>query len=195
MTEGPASTAPGAGQGPRAVLDACVLFPTALRDLLTGCAAEGLFRPLFSERILREWVLATAKLGPGAPLVAEAEAALLRARFAQGMVREHPEIEARLHLPDANDLHVLAVAIAGHADCIITFNAQDFPRGALAEEGLQRRDPDGFLWELQSHHPETLARVAEAARARASQLSGRDITLKALLKKARLHRLAKAMAA
>lgn len=185
----------GAGQGARVVLDACVLFPTALRDLLTGCAAEGLFRPLFSERILREWVLATAKLGPGAPLVAEAEAAVLRARFPQAMVREHPEIEARLHLPDANDLHVLAVAIAGHADCILTFNAQDFPRGALAEEGLQRRDPDGFLWELQSHHPETLARVAEAARARASDLSGREVTLKSMLKKARLHRLSKAMAA
>ncbi len=45
-------------------------------------------------------------------------------------------------------VHVLAIAIAGHADCIVTFNAKDFPRHLLAEEGLERRDPDGLLWQL-----------------------------------------------
>lgn len=179
----------------KAVLDACVLFPTVLREILIGCADAGLYTPLFSERILREWVLATAKLGPTAPVIAQGEAALLRAAYPRAIVPERPDIEARLHLPDANDLHVLAVAIAGSADCIVTFNAQDFPRGALAEEGIERRDPDGFLWELQSHHPQKVAQIIEAVRAKASQMSGSEVPLKGLLKRARLHRLAKAMLA
>lgn len=178
----------------RAVLDACVLYPTVLREILIGCAAAGLFEPLVSERILREWVRATAKLGPSAPVIAEGEAVLLRSRFPKGVIREQPGIEARILLPDPNDVHVLAVAIAGHADCIVTFNAQDFPRHLLAEEGLERRDPDGFLWELYSRTPDRVAAVVAEVHATACRLSGEAIPLKALLKRARLNRLARALA-
>ena len=83
----------------KAVLDACVLYPTVLREILQGAAAAGLYEPVFSDRILREWTLAAAKLGPGAQAVAEGEAALLRAAFPRALTRERPEIEARLHLP------------------------------------------------------------------------------------------------
>jgi predicted nucleic acid-binding protein len=177
----------------KAVLDACVLYPTVLRELLQGTGEAGLYEPVFSERILREWVLATAKLGPEVPALAAVEAASLRAAFPRGMVREHPEIEARLLLPDLNDRHVLATAIASGADAIVTFNAQDFPGHVLAGEGIQRRDPDGFLWELQSRHPEVMAGIVEAVRAKAEAISGQPVALKALLKRARLYRLAKGL--
>lgn len=177
----------------RAVLDACVLYPTVLREILVGCAGEGLYEPVFSERILREWVRATAKLGPEAPLIAEGEATLLRVRFPKALVREQPGVEARLHLPDPNDEHVLAIAIAGHADCIVTFNAQDFPRHLLAEEGLERRDPDGFLWELHSKQPEAVVSVVERVHQTACRMAGEDLPLKGLLKRAKLNRLARAL--
>lgn len=177
----------------KAVLDACVLYPTVLREILMGCAAAGLYTPLFSDRILREWTRATAKLGPAAQVIAEGEAVSLRASFPTAIVREHANIEARLSLPDPNDVHVLAVAIAGHADCIVTFNAQDFPRHLLSEEGLERRDPDGFLWELWSRHPQDVGRVVAAVHATACRLSGEEFTLKSLLKRAKLNRLAKAL--
>ncbi|MFN3577993.1 MAG: RSP_2648 family PIN domain-containing protein [Tabrizicola sp.] len=179
----------------KAVLDACVLYPTVLREILQGAGEAGLFQPVFSERILREWVLATAKLGPEAPLIAAGEAAAFRAAFPRGLVRDHPEIEARLVLPDADDRHVLASAIASGADAIVTFNAQDFPGHVLAAEGIARRDPDGFLWELQSRHPEAMAAIVEAVRAKAAAISGQAVGLKALLKRARLFRLARALAA
>ncbi len=179
----------------KAVLDACVIYPTVLREILMGCAAAGLFEPVLSDRILREWTRATAKLGPVAQAMAEGEAVLLRAAFPRAIVREQPNIETRLALPDANDVHVLAIAIAGHADCIVTFNAQDFPRHLLAEEGLERRDPDGFLWELWSHHPGEVGRVVEHVHATACRLSGQEITLKSLLKRAQLNRLSKALLA
>jgi predicted nucleic acid-binding protein len=177
----------------RAVLDACVLYPTILRELLHGAAAAGLFQPVFSDRILREWVLATAKLGPEAPAMAEGEAALLRGLFPRALIPARPEIEARLILPDPNDRHVLATAIASGADTIVTFNAQDFPGHVLAAEGITRRDPDGFLWELQSRHPEVMPEIVEMVRAKAEEIAGQPMPLKAILKRARLFRLAKAL--
>ena len=177
----------------KAVLDACVLYPTVLREILQGAGVAGLFEPVFSERILREWVLATAKLGPQAPVIAEGEAASLRLAFPRGLKRAHPEIEARLILPDPNDVHVLATAIASGADAIVTFNAQDFPGHVLAAEGIARRDPDGFLWEMQSRHPEVMARIIETVRAKAEAISGQPVALKGLLKRARLYRLGKAL--
>lgn len=179
----------------KAVLDACVLFPTVLRELLQGAGEAGLYQPLWSDRIVGEWVRAAAKLGPGAQAVAEGEAALFRTAFPRGRVAPAPGTEARLLLPDPADVHVLAAAIAGHADAIVTFNAADFPGHVLAAEGVTRRDPDGFLWELQSRAPEAMARVAETVRARAEAISGQPVALKALLKRVRLYRLAKALEA
>ena len=179
----------------KAVLDACVLYPTVLREILQGAAEAGLYQPVFSDRILREWVLATAKLGPEAPVIAEAEVTTFRAAFPRGLERAHPDIEARLILPDPNDRHVLACAIASGADAIVTFNAQDFPGHVLAAEGIARRDPDGFLWELQSGAPAVMAGIVEAVRAKAEAISGQPVPLKSLLKRARLYRLAKALGA
>lgn len=175
------------------VLDACVLYPPVLRDLLIGVAAAGLFRPVWSDRILEEWARATVKLGPLAEAQARGEIARLRAAFPMAMQTAAPAIEVRLVLPDPNDLHVLAVAVASGADAIVTFNAVDFPRHVLAAEGVARRDPDGLLWELWSKHEGPVGDVIAAVHARAAEMAGQAVSLKALLKRAQLPRLAKAV--
>lgn len=181
-------------RAPLAVLcDACVLYPTVLREVLLGCAARGLFRPLWSARILEESARATVKLGEAAHVLARGEVATVSARFPQAMVRVPQGMEGRLWLPDADDVHVLAAAIAGGAQAILTFNAADFPRGILAEEGLVRLDPDNFLLSLWEQAPEDVAQVAADVAAEATRLSGRDWTPHRLMKKARLHRFAKVM--
>lgn len=38
------------------VLDACVLYPAPIRDLLLHMANEGLYRPKWSDQIQDEWV-------------------------------------------------------------------------------------------------------------------------------------------
>lgn len=177
----------------KVVLDACVLYPTVLREILTGVARAGLYTPLWSERILEEWARATHKIGPLAEGIARGEAAQLISAFPKASVAPQPGLEARLHLPDENDIHVLAVAIAGSADAIITFNARDFPRHVLAGEGLARRDPDGFLWEMWSHNPDAVGAVIATVQATAERLSGQSFPLRAFLKKAGLPRLAKAL--
>ena len=177
----------------KAVLDACVLYPTVLREILIGVAQAGLYTPLWSDRILEEWARATVKISPDAVQIARGEAALLRAAFPKASIAAQPGLEARLHLPDDNDIHVLAVAIAGSADAIISFNARDFPRHLLAAEGLARRDPDGFLWEMWSHHPDRVAAVIGRVHATAERLSGQPQPLRAFLKRAGLPRLARAL--
>lgn len=180
--------------GPRALLDACVLYPTVLREMLLGCAGEGLYRPVWSERILEEWARAAARLGPGQEAIARGEVAVARARFPAAMVGPAPGIERRLWLPDAGDVHVLASAVAGSADVIVTMNAADFPRGILAEEGLARVDPDHFLLTLWERDRAAVDRVAAAVAARASHLAGEDWSARRLMKRARLWRFAKVVA-
>ncbi|MEZ7813210.1 MAG: putative nucleic acid-binding protein [Paracoccaceae bacterium] len=179
----------------RAVLDACVLYPPVLRALLLGAAAVGLYTPLWSDRILEEWARATKKLGPNAEVQARVEVALTKSAYPLALLRPAYGLEQRLHLPDENDIHVLAVAIAGSAEVIITWNVSDFPRQILANEGLERRDPDGFLWQLYSENPTKLKNILDAVLAKSIQMAGNNISLKSMLKKAKLPRLAKATSA
>lgn len=175
----------------RVVLDACVIFPPILRDILLGVAAAGLYQPLWSERIIEEWVRATRKIGPSAEGEARIVAQAMDDQFPRARQRAEPGLEARLLLPDPNDVHVLAVAIGSSADAILTFNASDFPRHVLAEEGVERRDPDGFLWELWSHHPDIVTAVVDRVHTRAETMAGTEVSRKAMLKRGRLSRLAK----
>jgi predicted nucleic acid-binding protein len=177
----------------KATLDACVLYPTVMRQVLLGAAEAGLFTPLWSPRILEEWARAVARLGPADEAIARADIAQMRARWPAAEVTPPDSLIRRLHLPDENDIHVLASAIAGSADVIVTQNAADFPRGTLATEGLRREDADQFLRGLHDRAPDALAQVVDGVRATAERLSGEPWTIRALLKKAKLPRLAKVL--
>ena len=48
-----------------AVLDACVLVPIALADTLLRVAEKGLYRPLWTDRILSEAQAAIKEIHPG----------------------------------------------------------------------------------------------------------------------------------
>lgn len=175
------------------LLDACVIYPTVMREMLLGVARTGAYQPLWSARILEEWALAARKLGPQGEARARGEIAMVQAAFPYASVAPHAGHEARLWLPDACDIHVLAAAIHGTADGIITLNAKDFPRAILAEEGLSRNDPDTFLLGHFQAAPEAVCGVAETVLQEARRLSGDDWSLRALMKKARLPRLGKAL--
>ncbi|WP_319823631.1 RSP_2648 family PIN domain-containing protein [Thalassovita sp.] len=177
----------------KALLDTCVLYPTVMREILLGVAATGAYQPLWSARILEEWARAARKLGPTGEPQARAEIALVQAQWPKASVTWPPSLENRLYLPDAADIHVLAAAIAGSADVIVTVNAQDFPRHTLAEEGLQRSAPDEFLYQFWLDSPEAVADVVERVRQQADRLSGQTWDTRQLLKKARLPRLGKAL--
>ncbi|SEM43127.1 PIN domain-containing protein [Loktanella fryxellensis] len=179
----------------KVLLDACVLYPTVMREVLVESAAAGLFQPCWSPRVLEEWARATVKLGPEAEVYARGEIAALTARFPRASVRPDDGLLRRLWLPDADDIHVLAAAVAGHCDAILTLNAKDFPGNLLAEEGLFRADPDGFMLRLHDEAPDVVARICSATLAEANRLSPQPWTIRALMKKARMPRLGKRLMA
>lgn len=176
----------------RAVLDACVLFPTVMREMLLGAAEAGGFEPVWSARILEEWARATRRLPDGAEAIARGEIALMRATRPEAEVEVPEELVAGLSLPDPDDRHVLGAAIAGRADVLLTLNRADFPGRTLARHGVLLREPDGLLVELASDGVD-VAGIAEAVRRRAEAASRRPQALRALLKRAGLPRLGKTL--
>ncbi len=175
----------------KVLLDACVLYPTVMREVLIGAAKAGLYQPLWSDRILEEWRRAAARSGPVDGMQAEGEIALLRGAFPTATVSGFEQIEPRLYLPDSGDVHVLAAAIKGSADTIITMNAKDFPRHTLAEEGIQRLDPDQFLMSLHDSAPDAVAALVETVRSNAERMDDAPRDIRPLMKKARMPRLGK----
>ncbi|WP_170549348.1 RSP_2648 family PIN domain-containing protein [Ruegeria atlantica] len=177
----------------KAVLDTCVIYPTVMREMLLGAARLSHFTPIWSPRILEEWARAARKLGPEGEAQARAEIALTQAQWPKAERAANPGLEQRLWLPDSADIHVLATAVEASADVIVTVNAKDFPRNILSEEGLERRDPDGLLYGFLLDDPDGMAELADRVLAEANRLSGDQWTLRALMKKARLPRLGKAL--
>lgn len=130
-----------------AVLDACVLFPIATADALVSLAVAGLFSAKWTVAIEDEWLAVADRRHPGLSgrftnrRDAMRDAVLDWEVNAEGWKALAPS----LTLPDPNDVHVLAAAIAGHADCIVTTNLKDFPASVLEVFGLVALHPDDFI--------------------------------------------------
>ncbi len=177
----------------RVLLDACVLFPSVMREMLLGTAATGAFVPLWSARILEEWARATRRLPAGNEAIARAGIAAMRSAWPGSEVVVSEETVQALSLPDPDDRHVLAAAVAGGAEVLMTLNRGDFPTRILGRHGLILREPDGFLVELHHEGVEVSAVASEVLR-HAEAVSGRPSSLRALLKRAGMPRLGKALA-
>src|SRR5262245_50341458 len=124
-----------------AVYDACVLYSAFLRDLLIWVAIHGrvrdALRAKWTGRIHREWVRAVRRNKPDLPLGNLLRTCRLMDQHVRGCrIRHYERWERRLSLPDPNDRHVLAAAIACVADVIVTFNITDFPSTALSPFGI-----------------------------------------------------------
>ncbi len=176
----------------RVLIDACVLTPPLLRKVVLGAAAEGLFTPLWNRRILEEWARAARRLdGEEGEMRARGDIALMGARWPDGDIAGWERHAPELYLPDSDDVHVLAAAIEGRADLILTLNIKDFPRRRLAGHGIERIAPDPFLWALWAKHDDTLVTVLNRVRA-GTRADGRDPQdFRRVLKRASLPRLAK----
>lgn len=177
----------------RVLLDACVLYPTVLREILMELAARDALVPLWSPRLLEEWARAAARRGARDEAIARGEIALLRAHWPGAEIVAPEGAEAALDLPDPGDRHVLAAAIAGGAGAIVTRNLRDFPRHALAPHGLRAESPDVLLMALWLADEEPVEAAARAVQGRTEQVSGRAQPLRPLLKRAGLPRLGKAL--
>ena len=177
----------------RILLDACILYPTIMREVILGAAKEDAFKPLWSARILEEWRRAAARHSAEQAEVAGVEIALLRAIWPNS--EAPPAKEDDLWLPDENDIHVLATAIDTNADAIMTLNLKDFPTRILSKHNIIRRDPDGFLIEFAYENRTAMKRVVDNIHQAAEQHSGEPKNIRKLLKRTGLPRLGKLLTA
>lgn len=162
-----------------ALLDACVLVPIALADTLLRLAEADLYRPLWSDSILDEMVSAIGDIHPGlADGPARKRAATMNHAFDDASVRGWEPLVSGIVLPDEDDRHVVAAAIRGQADLIVTANLSDFPATALEPLGLEAQSPDDFLLNQLDLDPDIVIR---ALHAQAAATQRPAITLDALL--------------
>lgn len=178
----------------RVCLDACVLYPTVLRQILLKCASAGLFQPNWSSRILEEWALAVVANFPEQEGAVRVEIALAQHGFPNAEVVVNAGDLPRFELPDPNDVHVLGAAIVARAEMLVTINLRDFPRETCAAFGVEVLHPDLFLLDFLRRSERDLSTVIAEVYAAALEMGAPDIGLRKFLKKASLPRLAKAIA-
>lgn len=125
-------------------LDANVLIPNALCDLLLRLAEEDQFVPRWSEDILAE----VRRNLPGVSSAAvERRIAFMNAAFDGAMVVDYAAVVGRM-TNHVKDRHVLAAAVICEADRIVTCNLRDFPVGSCEPYGLEVQHPDDTLLEF-----------------------------------------------
>jgi len=149
-----------------AVLDACVLYPPSLRDLLMWLATVRIYEPRFTEEIHAEWMRNVLADNPEAtPAQLDRTRRLMNQVIADAVVCGYEACIPTLTLPDANDRHVLAAAIEAEAAVIVTFNLSDFPAAILQPLGIRAAHPDHFLCALFDDETDLFLRAVQAHRA------------------------------
>ncbi len=125
-------------------------------------ACTGLFRARWTDQIHDEWI--QNLLQNRSDLTQEQlnrTRTLMNRSVPNSLITGYEWMINSLQLPDPNDRHVLAAAIQGRVDAIVTFNLKDFPQSILDTHGIESLHPNEFITDLIDLSP--LA-VAEAAR-------------------------------
>lgn len=133
----------------RVVLDACVLYPPSLRDLLLTLASLDAFEVRWSDEILEEVrrnVLADHPDIDPERFVGHTLGAM-RSAFPDALVTDFEFLIERLD-NHPKDRHVAAVALAAEAEAIVTLDVADFESAVLAKAGIRVVTPGALIEEL-----------------------------------------------
>lgn len=159
---------------PVAVYDACVLYPFHLRNIPIQCAFDGLVEARWTDKIHDEWIRNLAANTPTTSIDRlEATRDRMKAVLPEADVAGYADLIPSLSLPDPNDQHVLATAVAGKASIIVTWNLKDFPASGLAPHDIEAVSPGDFLVSLHAAFPKAvIASIARAAKSPQNHADG-----------------------
>ena len=150
-----------------AFLDASVLYPVSLRNLLMRLTIDDLYQARWSAHVHEEWIRAVLRDNPHltrTQLQAVREA--MDAHAEDALVTGYESLIDGLVLPDLNDRHVLAAAIVTGADVIVTHNLRHFPPEALDPYDIEAQHPDEFIRHLLDLAPVAVIDAVTAQQAR-----------------------------
>jgi hypothetical protein len=145
---------------PVVVLDACVLYPAAQRDLFMWLAAGGAIRAHWTNEIHDEWMRNVGRDFGVASNVLGRVRKLMDQAAGDAMIGHYRQHEVLFTKTNAKDRHVAAAAVAAlkrsavDLVTIITWNLKDFDRAELAAVGVAAETPDVFLCRLLADSPE-----------------------------------------
>ena len=126
-----------------------------------------LYRARWTEKIHEEWMRNVLKNRPDLSKEQLARTRNLMNRSVRNcLIEDYEFIIPSLELPDADDRHILAAAIKGQVDIILTANLKDFPNSILGKHEIEAQHPDIFIADLIDIHPMRVAAAAEACRKR-----------------------------
>jgi len=157
------------------LLDANVLVPNALRDTLLRIAEADFYRPLWSQDILAETRRTVLRLRPNInPTRLDAMFACMNEAFNDALVTGYESlIEGMTN--DMDDRHVLAAAVAGRADVIVTNNLKDFPQAAVDPLHIEVLGPDRFLCLQYDLAPSSVVDIIKTQSAETGRSAGKPI--------------------
>lgn len=143
------------------VLDSCVLAPMPIADTLLRLAENDppFYRPLWSQHILDEVKNTLIKFGYTEAQAMRRILAMCTA-FPEALVTGYESSIAAM-TNDPKDRHVLAAAVRAGADCIVTYNIADFPRGSLDPFGIECITTDEFLMDRYNLDPGAFVAILE----------------------------------
>ncbi len=167
-----------------ALLDANVLYPVTLCDALLRMAETEVFQVRWSEKILEEASRNIKQNNPNIdPATIDRRFRRMKESFAEAMVTGYEPLEPGL-TNHPKDRHVLAAAIVGRTDVIVTKNLGDFPAEALEPYEVDVQHPDVFLCNQWEFDEEVMVAAVERW---VADLSSPPQTLEQLLQKLERH--------
>ena len=163
-----------------ALLDANVLYPIYLCSALLRLSEAELYQVRWSADILQE-ALGSLKTNypPDKHPSLERRFAVMEKHFPDAVVTGYENLIPAM-TNHVGDRHVLAAAIRGRADVIVTSNVRHFPYASRKPYDIDVQEPDNFLChQYDVRDPEHLTGVLEHW---ASQLQKPPLTLEKLLR-------------
>ena len=148
-----------------ALLDANVLYPAAMRDVFMEVALAKLYRPKWTRHIHQEWIGALLRNKPHLKRdKLERTQTLMDSAIPTALVTGYESLIEAMRLPDSKDRHVVAAAIVGHCDVIVTQNLRDFPDKTMKPLGIEVQHPDEFLTNHLDLGPDRFCKAVSTAR-------------------------------
>ena len=142
-----------------AVLDANVLHPIMTTQVLLRLADRGLFRPIWSREILDEVQESLERRGIDSGKI-ERRISVMEAHYPEAMAEDVGRfLSAVPDAVEADDRHVVAAALAGKADAIVTNDLDDIPPDALSELSIEVQSLDSFLLNQLTLDPDAVYEV------------------------------------
>jgi len=109
-------------------------------------ALTDIYRARWTNDIHEEWIRSVLKNRPDLSREQlHRTRDLMNSHVRDALIQNFHDLIPSLSLPDPNDRHVLAAAIRGRVDVIVTYNTKDFPEEAIAPYEVSAQHPDAFL--------------------------------------------------